>query len=343
MDYQRFLDLAQNFLAQSFDHLREHKILLASHWHIDHLCFRTESNQRYEELKHDLSTFSKLLIESEVNGRLISTFKLQNAISYEGFDIDLIELPAPKKGKIVKEGFEHFEIVSDLTFEELKHYFSGITIDESGTKKLFNKELEFCFENFAIKFHHQSLESVIHLEKNDSIEKILKETNILNLLDDLNPLIINTFLLDISIASSDFDILIQYKDKEQYIKRMKTLFTNYPSFKIEEYQINHLSSILTSFSYNGLSFEIFAQEISPIKQNAYLHFLTEERLLKLGGNDFKEMVMKLRREGLKTEPAFATALKLKGDAFEEMLKLQKYSNHQLKSLLRDAQSTTSQN
>ena len=81
--------------------------------------------------------------------------------------------------------------------------------------------------------------------------------------------------------------------------------------------------------------EIFAQEIPVTKQVAYRHFLTEERLLKLGGPLFKEKILTLRKEGLKTEPAFAKALNLAGDPFEELLKLQTYSNNDLKFLFKD--------
>lgn len=335
MNYEQFVSLAQNFLSRCFIELKNKSFVLENHWHIDHLCFRTESNESYERFKLEFSRFSTLLIESEVNGRLISTFKLSTPLSYEGFDIDLLELPAPKKGKIVKEGFEHFEVVSDLSFEELKARFKNIPIDESGTKKLFNKELEFCFNDFAVKFHHQSLESVINLENNHLIDNIIKETKILNILDGLNPLVVNTFLLGIAQESSDVDILVQYDNKEEYEKHITLHLKHLSDFKIEELETRHQTSILTSFTYNNLAFEIFAQEIPVTKQIAYRHFLAEERLLKIGGLSFKERVLNLRKKGLKTEPAFAQALNLKGDPFEELLKLQTYSNSDLKFLFKD--------
>ncbi len=335
MNYEQFVSLAQNFLDHCFTELKNKHFTLENHWHIDHLCFRTESNQRYEELKQEFSHFSTLLIESEVNGRLISTFKLSTPLTYEGFDIDLLELPAPKKVKVVKEGFEHFEIVSDLSFQELKDRFKNITIDESGTKKLFNKELEFCFDGFAVKFHHQSLESVINLENNHTVDNILKETQILKILEDLNPLVVNTFLLGIAQESSDLDILVQYDKNEEYKNFMTLHLKHLPNFKIEQFETRHQTSILASFDFKGLSFEIFAQEIPATKQVAYRHFLIEERLLKLGGPLLKEKILTLRKEGLKTEPAFAKALNLSGDPFEELLKLQTYSNNDLKFLFKD--------
>ena len=47
---------------------------------LDHICYRVETMDEYREKKIALESFGTLLIESMVNGRLISTFKLLNLL-----------------------------------------------------------------------------------------------------------------------------------------------------------------------------------------------------------------------------------------------------------------------
>src|SRR5690606_16205825 len=96
-------------------------------------------------------------------------------------------------------------------------------------------------------------------------------------------------------------------------------------------------TLLTTFSYHDIGFEVFWQSTASVKQRGYLHFLIEERLLKIGGNSFVEKVKKARMNGLKTEPAFTKVLGLSGDPYEELLIILKKSNQELKALLRKAE------
>jgi hypothetical protein len=168
MNYKDFVTKTHEFLKKITEKLDDHKIKLAPHWDIDHICYRSSSQENYEEMFKQFSLWGSLLIESEVNGRLIATFKLQEPIlfhHYRDYKIDVLELPAPKMNKKTKEGFEHIEVVCDLSFEEIKAKYAGLKFDESGLKKSFNQELRIVFDDScSIKFHHMSLESVICLE-----------------------------------------------------------------------------------------------------------------------------------------------------------------------------------
>ena len=57
--------------------------------------------------------------------------------------------------------------------------------------------------------------------------------------------------------------------------------------------------------------------------------IIEKKLLDLSGKEIKDEIRKLKREGMKTEPAFAKYFGLKGDPFEEMLKLSLLSKEEL--------------
>lgn len=135
-------------------------------WLIDHVCYRVESEDRYAEMKQVFGKLGLLLVESMVSGRLIATYKLHNPIRWQNFVIPLVELPAPKKGKQVCEGWEHLEIVVQGSFDEIKASLLGARFDEKGLSKKINPELELELgSGVAIKFHHQSLEQVIQWEQ----------------------------------------------------------------------------------------------------------------------------------------------------------------------------------
>jgi predicted metalloenzyme YecM len=312
--------------------MTEKNFSLEPPWDIDHLCYRVETEQRYLEKKAEFSNFAELLIESQVGGRMISTFKLNVPIVFRDYSIGLIELPAPKLHKTVKEGFEHIEVICDLPFFDLKTRYSNLTCDESGTKKALNKELEFNFKSGAVKFHHLSLESVIELEKNERVWNSIKESKALEVFGKFEPLIAGTFPLGIQTTDSDVGLLIQVKE-EDFDNLRKLIRQSFKEkVRIGEQRIDALHTMIASFVFNGLRFEVFAQNWPPSLQKAYRHFQAEEKLLKYGGAGFKAQVKSYRAKGYKTEAAFAESLRLSGDPYMELLALQKASIGELKKI-----------
>ncbi len=158
------IDQANSFLDKLFSILEENKIDLM-HWKIDHLCYRTSDSENYEAMKNEFSKLGEFLIESEVNGRDIATYKLTNPVVYKGYTIPLVEVPAPKKGKSTVEGWEHIEVVIDISFDDLMKKYPGIDFDTKALSKELNPELVIKFGDCAIKFHHLSLDEVIKIEK----------------------------------------------------------------------------------------------------------------------------------------------------------------------------------
>lgn len=327
-----FYQLANKFLSDLFHDMAKNVLVLSSHWDIDHICFRSDSNETYETLKKSFLTFSDLLVESEVNGRIISTFKLNKPLFLSGWRIDLVELPAPKKNKITLQGFEHIEIVCDLPFEELKKKYGHLNIEEKGLLKSFNQELEICFGERNLKFHHCSLESVINIEKNLPVWKALQESKILELFKSNNPLVAGTFPLGLESQDSDLDIVMGSDDLKRIEKDLEHHFSHCESFHTIHQFVDGLDTLICNFVFNTIPFEVFVQDRNSVKQTAYRHYLIEERLLKLGGASFKEEILRERVLGIKTEPAFAKVLKLNGDAYSELLDLQLKTNIELGEL-----------
>jgi predicted metalloenzyme YecM len=106
-----------------------------------------------------------MIAETDVNGRPIAAFKLNIPWKFGDHVIDLIEVPHPKKNKVTIRGFEHFEVVIDISFEDFKKKNPQFTYIETGLSKKLNPELEIEFRNGAIKFHHMRLEKVVEIEQ----------------------------------------------------------------------------------------------------------------------------------------------------------------------------------
>lgn len=334
---EQIQDQALVFLSEFSKALAKTQIQIRPHWDIDHLCYRTKSIESYLQLKSNFQEFATLLIESNVNGRPISTFKLNKPIIYNDWQIDLLELPAPKPNKETSEGFEHLEIVCDEPFEELISTFSidpNIKIDPSGLKKAYNQELEICIDGLNLKFHHCSLASVVTLEGNKLIWNAIQQSQVLEIFRNFNPLIAGTFPLGINNSDSDVDIVVELNNRESFLQLCHHHLINHNQYQLKEFTaIDGLPTILVTFEFQNVPFEIFAQTRPTTRQKAYLHFLIEERLLKLGGFRFRSLVQNHRGSGLKTEPAFAKALNIVDEPYEALLNLQKESTSQLKKLL----------
>ena len=161
-----FLTQTPDFLRKIFNLIERRNINLPEPHFIDHICLRTASEEDYQRLKKELFSFGELLIEAPVSGRLISTFKFNKPIIVDDYKIELIELPSPKAGKSYATELEHCEFVIRESFDSLSSRHKNLEWDFSGAQKKINPEL--CLkldDKISIKFHHQSLEDVIALEK----------------------------------------------------------------------------------------------------------------------------------------------------------------------------------
>ena len=332
MNADSFYKQAKDFLDLVFN-LMKIKNFSIKNWSIDHLCYRVIDKNAYHQKKCDFSNFSKLLVESEVNGRLISTFKLNEPILYEDRIIDLIELPEPKPNNNYKEGFEHFEVIVPVPFQTLIEENPHLHFDLSGLKKDFNQELKLKLDSVQIKFHQMSLESVINLEQNQTIYSMIKESDILSNLSQYGPLIAGTFPLNISSDTSDIDLILSAPDLVDLQRKLHSLYGGVSGFKDRFCKVEGVDSYIANFVLLDVPVEVFAQETPSVMQTAYAHFQVEEQILKVAGFDFKNEIIKLRNQGLKTKLAFATALKLKGEPFDAILNLKGKTDLKLKLIV----------
>lgn len=163
-----------NFLRQLFVDL-EPTPGTFDHLFLDHICYRVESISRYEHLRDELlGEGNELLVESPINGRRISTFRLREPFLFRRRSIDLLELPEPKPGSPYPEGYEHVEFVTDQPLtnfadwlqEEVGRPAAGL--DTSGVNKARNPDLRLRLPSgYSVKFHEQALDQVIAEELAD--------------------------------------------------------------------------------------------------------------------------------------------------------------------------------
>lgn len=323
------------FFQQLSAELEKNQIIIENHWQIDHLCYRSSTNEEYISLKKEFESLGFLLIESEVNGRLIATYKLTQPVYYKNWMIDVVEIPAPKENKVTKSGFEHIEIVCDISLEEIESRFSKCIFNKSGLSKTINAELEVELNNCAIKFHNMSLESLIQLEKNKEIFSALMTSGVLEHFKSFTPLVVGTFPLNLETQHSDIDIILSSVNLNQLENSIIEFCSKFLDFKFSKTLIQNEITLLINFTFQNKAFELFAQSNHSIDQNAFRHFFIEERLLKIGGPSFKEKIMSFRNSGHKTEPSFCLALGLSSDdSYNYLLELQNKSEQELKVLFK---------
>ena len=158
----------------------------------DHVCYRTESMAQYTELVEALqspeaSGSFTLLVESEIGGRPIATFKLLQPIEIVSgnvrHSIDVVEIPSPKDGSPYDAGLEHIEfVIGDGTHkspinDEVHATTLGAWMQKypsvAWNTKAYHKEcnpdvsfkMELCDHGrVSVKFHVMPLEDVITFE-----------------------------------------------------------------------------------------------------------------------------------------------------------------------------------
>jgi predicted metalloenzyme YecM len=156
-DYNSFLD----HIFTMFDELD----LAVKIVEVDHLCYRVKTLDAYKAKKIEFNEIGELLIESIVNGRNICTYKLKDPIVYKDKTISLIELPAPKNSHSYENGLEHLEFVTKEPLQKIVDRHPHLMFETFGINKKINADITLKLGDYCIRFHNQSLEDVIKLEK----------------------------------------------------------------------------------------------------------------------------------------------------------------------------------
>lgn len=139
---------------------------------MDHVCYRVETNDRYDEIRTELAKATEWLLEvgapAMINGRPIVTYQFIEPIAIGDWTPSYLELPAPKEGSPYPEGLEHAEFVvrgGNLATFQAAHPHLEDMFTEGGMNKSVNPELGLKAYGMSIKFHELALGKVVRIEQ----------------------------------------------------------------------------------------------------------------------------------------------------------------------------------
>lgn len=160
-------------------------------------------------------------------------------------------------------------------------------------------------------------------DRQQAAHRTLTTHGILATLAAFDPILVGTIPLNIDIESSDLDIICYWQQKDVFIHRLEEAFAHYPAFSLREQSSPSGEAVVASFKADHFELEVFGQNRPTKEQYAYRHMLIEQGLLAQYGEPFRQQVIALKEQGLKTEPAFAQLLGLSGDPYEALLAFEK--------------------
>lgn len=155
-------------------------------------------------------------------------------------------------------------------------------------------------------------------QKQHRLFHILSDYGIMEKIERYNPILTGTIPIEIDTEKSDVDICCYWKDKLSFINSISQ-FNAYTGFSINEKLINDNLTIIARFNLEGFLFEIFGQNRPVDQQEAYRHMIIEYKILKQKDRLFKEEIIRLKKSGIKTEPAFGKLLGLNDDPYKQLL------------------------
>jgi len=157
---EKILGSPEEFLDDLFNQLSDLSIDV-SDLEMDHICYRVETMEDYNSLKHQLQELGKILSDKIIGGRPITVIQLNKTYHYRDRSIDIIELPSPKSGSHYYNGYEHVEFVTNSSLENFISTIFYIGFDIKGMKKSINRDVRLQLDGCAVKFHEHSLKYVI--------------------------------------------------------------------------------------------------------------------------------------------------------------------------------------
>lgn len=147
----------------------------------------------------------------------------------------------------------------------------------------------------------------------------LTSNQIFEKLIDFSPILTGTIPIGIDIAESDLDIICYCKNLNDFSTLLTNLFFKEQGFQLREILVNDEKTVVANFYLNNFEIEIFGQNISTKNQNAFKHLLIEHTILQKKGENFRQEIINLKLQGVKTEPAFAQLLGLTGNPYQALL------------------------
>jgi hypothetical protein len=165
-----------------------------------------------------------------------------------------------------------------------------------------------------------------------SYEEALARCGVLGALASFRPRIAGTPPLGLDLPGSDIDVLCFAPDAHVFADTVWRNFSPATAFTMKQL-LRSPRPVVASFEVAGWRIELYGEATPVGQQRGWRHFVVERRLLALGGASLRAAVLTRRLQGLKTEPAFASALGLAEDPYLALLDLQEQDDTDLVSVL----------
>ncbi len=158
-------------------------------------------------------------------------------------------------------------------------------------------------------------------ERQKRAYEVLAKHHIFEKLKEYSPILAGTIPIEIDIDGSDLDIIfeVDLRFEEDFLDDL--MFSRFipHDVDVEHPIVNGEKCITLNFMLEGFPIEIFGQNKPTKQQNAYLHMIAEYKILQEEGEEFKQKIIELKKQGIKTEPAFGILLGLE-NPYEDLLK-----------------------
>ncbi len=169
-------------------------------------------------------------------------------------------------------------------------------------------------------------------------QEAFETTVALGILDKLapfHPTLVSTVCVEFDIEESDLDFICQFDAPVIFEASVRANFGEYENFSFWQRKPDK-SELVASFRFRTFPIEVFGSTLPVEEQHAYRHLTIMKRLSVLGGKEFRYNVRELKREGLKTEPALAKLLGLRGDPYQAVLELEEFDDLELEERIKEA-------
>jgi hypothetical protein len=168
-----------------------------------------------------------------------------------------------------------------------------------------------------------------------SYEEAVARQSVLEILAAFDARVVGTPPLGLDMPDSDIDLVCHAPDPVAFADHLWKAFGPERDFRIRQW-VSDGRPVIASFHAHGWLFEIFGA-VEPVeRQPGWRHFAIERRLLDLASPGFREALLALRKEGAKTEPAFAALLGLEGNPYQTLLVLEGWGDSELIQLFEHA-------
>ncbi len=148
--------------------------------------------------------------------------------------------------------------------------------------------------------------------------QVLHQLRIWEVLKEFNIRLAGTIPIDVDIEGSDLDLICEASSPHLLISLLKRHYHGYMGYSMN---LTPDKVIVCRFQFDGWPIEIYGAAVKVERQRAWVHMIAEWDLLRKRGPMAHAEIRRMKRQGMKTEPAFARLFGLKGDPYQALYRM----------------------